>query len=64
MMQEGSLIVDVLEVGTKKLIWRGVAKSRLEDSDTPEKRTAKVEEGVRLLMQKFPARLPPKAAKS
>ena len=64
MTQEGSLIVEVLEVGTKKLIWRGVAKSRLEDSDTPEKRTAKVEEGVRLLMQKFPARLPPKAAKS
>jgi len=64
MTQEGSLVVEVFEPGTKKLIWRGVAKSRLEDSDTPDRRTAKVDEAVRLLMQKFPARLPPKAQKA
>lgn len=62
MTKVGSLIVEVYEVGTKKLIWRGVASSQLDDSDTPDKRTAKVEEGVRLLMTKFPPRLPPKAA--
>lgn len=60
MTKVGSLIVEVYEVGTKKLIWRGVATSQLEDSDTPDRRSAKVEEGVRLLMTKFPSRLPPK----
>jgi Domain of unknown function (DUF4136) len=50
----GTLVVDVFDSGTKKLIWRGVAEDTL--SSKPEKNDKKLDEAVDKMFDHFPPR--------
>jgi len=52
----GTLVVDVFDTPTKKLIWRGVASDAL--SDKPEKNEKKLEKAASEMFEHFPP--PPK----
>jgi hypothetical protein len=49
---EGTLIVDMFDTGTKKLIWRGSASDVL--SDKPEKNIDKLNKAVEKMFEHFP----------
>jgi hypothetical protein len=48
----GTLVVDIFDTPTKKLIWRGVATDAL--SDKPEKNEKKLEKAVEEMFKHFP----------
>jgi hypothetical protein len=52
--QEGSLIVDIVDTKTHKLIWRGTARKVLDTNPTPEERIATVNAAVAKLLEAFP----------
>lgn len=49
---EGTLIVDLYDVGTKQLVWRGIATETV--SDKTEKNIAKLEKVVKKLFKEYP----------
>jgi len=49
---EGTLIVDLYDATTKKLVWRGVATSTL--SDKTSKNTDKMEKALTKMFEKYP----------
>jgi hypothetical protein len=53
-IEEGSLVLDVINPTNRGLIWRGVARARIYDSDTPDVRRQRMEAAMRGLMDKFP----------
>jgi hypothetical protein len=48
----GTLVVDIFDTATKKLIWRGMATDAL--SDKPEKNEKKLEKAVEEMFKHFP----------
>jgi len=48
----GTLVVDIFDTPTKKLIWRGIVNDVL--SDKPEKNEKKLEKGVEEMFKHFP----------
>jgi hypothetical protein len=52
--QEGSLIIDIVDTETHKLIWRGTARKVLDTNPTPEQRTATVNAAVAKILEGFP----------
>jgi hypothetical protein len=50
----GTLVVDLYDTGSHKLIWRGMAHDQL--SDKPEKNTQKLQKAVDKMFSKFPPR--------
>jgi len=48
----GTLVVDIFDAKTKKLIFRGVGQDEL--ADKPEKNTKKLEKGVAKIFKNFP----------
>jgi len=52
--QVGTMIVDIFDSNTKKLLWRGSASDVL--SDKPEKNEKKVEKAVEKMFEHFPPR--------
>jgi hypothetical protein len=52
--QEGSLIIDIVDTETHKLIWRGTARKVLDTNPTPEERTATVNAAVAKILEAFP----------
>ena len=57
--EQGTLILDVVDAKTKKLIWRATAKAIISPASTPEKQTEKIKDAVQKILENFP----PKAAK-
>jgi hypothetical protein len=53
-IEVGSLVLEVLDPSTRQLIWKGIARARIFDSDTPEVRKQRLEAAMRGLMEKFP----------
>ena len=49
---EGTLIVDLYDAHTKKMVWRGVATATA--SDKPSKNTAKINKALDKMFEKFP----------
>jgi hypothetical protein len=49
---EGTLVVDLYDANTKKMVWRGVAKSTV--SSKPEKNTEKIDKGVAKMFERYP----------
>jgi uncharacterized protein DUF4136 len=49
---EGTLIVDLYDVKTKKMVWRGVATATA--SDKPAKNTKKIDKALDKMFEKFP----------
>jgi hypothetical protein len=53
--QEGTLIIDVVDAGTKNLIWRGTGTKVIENTQlTPEQMKARIDEIVHKIMASFP----------
>ena len=50
---EGTLIVDLFDAGTKKLVWRGIATDTI--SDNPAKNAEKIQNAAKKMFEKkFP----------
>lgn len=52
--QEGTLIVDIVDTKTNKLIWRGIARKVLDVNPTPEQRTETINAAVQKILKNFP----------
>ena len=50
--QVGTLIVDLWDAKTKKLIWRGVASDTL--SDSPQKNQGKIDKVTEEMFKRYP----------
>jgi hypothetical protein len=55
--EEGTLILDVVDGASKRLVWRGTAVGIIDESLTPEERTQKIRAAVAKILSRFP---PPK----
>jgi len=54
--REGTLMIDVIDPATDKMMWRGVAEKRLDGELTDEQRAALVSEVVKKTLGQFPPR--------
>jgi hypothetical protein len=52
----GTLLVDFIDPSTKRVIWRGTAQSRVNESRDPEERQALLRAAVERLLTQFPPR--------
>jgi hypothetical protein len=52
--EEGTLILDIVEPKDRKLMWRGTAKATLVAGQDPEKKEARLNEGIRKIFATFP----------
>jgi hypothetical protein len=52
--EEGSLILDFVDAKSNKMIWRGVAKAQIDDTNTPEKSEKLINEAVQEILKNFP----------
>jgi hypothetical protein len=52
--QEGTFILDMLDAGTKRLVWRGIAEGVIDENPTPEKLEKEVNDMVKRLLDKYP----------
>lgn len=52
--EEGVLILDFIDAGSKKLFWRGVAKAHVQNVDTPEQSEELINEAVNKILEKYP----------
>jgi hypothetical protein len=55
---EGTLILDVVDPETRKLIWRGSAQAEVKYATNPEKRNERIKEAVRRILERFPPKKP------
>jgi len=51
---EGSIIVDIIDANTRKLLWRGTATDQVHFSDKPEEKEQKINEAIKKLLETFP----------
>ena len=56
-IEVGSLVVDVVDAKSKKIVWRGNAKAVVDDSDSPERTEKLIKNAVSKILKNFP---PPK----
>ena len=52
--EEGTLIIDFVESNSKNLLWRGTAKSDVNNVKTPEERDKLINESVQKILNNFP----------
>ena len=50
---QGSLVIDVLDAGTGKLIWRGVGRRVFDSKQTPEERRQRIQDAVASVVDEF-----------
>jgi len=51
---QGTLIIDVVDVASNKLVWRGVGSQALPDLSDPQQLTDRVNETVAAVLKQFP----------
>ena len=51
---EGSLVLDIIEGGSRKLIWRGFALARVDTTASAERKTKRINEAVKRILAQFP----------
>lgn len=52
--EEGTLILDIVDPGSKALLWRGSAQDEVSFKSTPEKDQAQLDEAVNGMLEHFP----------
>jgi len=52
--EEGSLIVDIVDARSKRLVWRGSATAVVDPGATPDERTERIQEAVAKMFKDFP----------
>jgi hypothetical protein len=55
--EEGILILDFVDAKSKKLIWRGTAKAKVQNVNTPEKSEKIINAAVKKILGKYPPSL-------
>lgn len=53
-VENGTLIIDIVDPKTMHLIWRGTGEKQLVENDSPRDRIERLENGVRKIMAQFP----------
>jgi len=53
---DGTLVIDVINPKTKKIVWRGVGQAEVQQQDTPSEKQKYLNEIVTKIMEKFPAK--------
>jgi hypothetical protein len=51
---QGTLVLDVINSKSEKLIWRGSAQARVCDNSSPEKRSERVRSAIAAILERFP----------
>lgn len=51
---EGTLVLDVVDPGTGRVVWRGSAEAEIVASADPRTREARIGEAVRRVLERFP----------
>jgi hypothetical protein len=51
---EGVIIIDIVDVTTNRLVWRGTAQAEVKDEVEPEQQQANIREAVRKILADFP----------
>jgi hypothetical protein len=54
--QRGHLVVDLVDPATRRLLWRGAVSGAVDPSASAAQRDARLREGVRRLLARFPPR--------
>ena len=52
--QQGTLIIDIIDMPTQKLVWRGTGSGTMSDSPSVETRTENINNGVNQILAQFP----------
>lgn len=52
--EQGTLVIDLIAPEERRLIWRGVGRTRLRDQATPEQREAHIREVVSAILERYP----------
>jgi hypothetical protein len=53
-MQTGSIVLDAVSTKLDRVVWRGIAQSEIEQTNTDAERNARIREAVRDLIKKLP----------
>lgn len=51
---EGTLIIDIVDTGSQKLVWRGSTSARVSETDSPAERDERTRAAVDAILAKFP----------
>ncbi|MCE9666580.1 DUF4136 domain-containing protein [Myxococcus stipitatus] len=52
--EEGTLLLDIVDASSKKLVWRGRAKSELKENASPEDQQKRISKAVSKMLADFP----------
>ena len=52
--EQGTLVIDLVDRRTKKLVWRGTAQAALSETPSKAEREATIDEAVKKMFEKFP----------
>jgi hypothetical protein len=52
--EKGSLIIDMIDIKSEQLIWRGTAQAKANPDADPNKRQQRLEEAVQKILKEFP----------
>ena len=55
-VEEGTLILDIVDPASRNLIWRGIASAAIDRRKSPEERRARLRRAVSMLLDRFPPR--------
>jgi hypothetical protein len=53
-VDEGTLVIDILSVKERRLVWRGTAQGAVDPNLNPEERDARIREAVQKVLADFP----------
>lgn len=56
--QEGSLVLDVLDPGSRRVLWQAVAEGALTGLRDPQEADARIRVAVQRMLDRFPPRVP------
>lgn len=51
---EGTLVIDIIDMAEQKLVWRGIGSGAMEQSPTVEERTENINNAVAKILAQFP----------
>ncbi len=54
--EQGTLILDVVDSRSNRLVWRGSAQAEVYSYSTPEQREARIDDAVAQILERFPPR--------
>jgi hypothetical protein len=52
--ERGTLLLDVLDPGSRRLVWRGSANSRVDSRSDPARRDQQIDDAVKRILDRFP----------